>query len=226
MISVCMASYNGARYIREQLESILRELPDDAEVIVSDDGSTDETLNIVRSLRDSRIRIADGPRQGVVRNFESAIGLAAGDVIFLADQDDIWNSGKVEKVLQCFRDPNCLCVLHDAEVVDAKGETLMPSFFQWRRIRHGVGRNLLKNSYTGCCMAFRAELKKDILPFPQNIEMHDWWIGLIAERKKASVFLEEQLIRYRRHGENTNSLEGYSLKRKIQNRLVFLKALI
>ncbi len=226
MISVCLASYNGAKYIKEQLESILRELPEDAEVIVSDDGSTDETLNIVRSVEDSRIRIVDGPRQGVVRNFESAIGLAGGEIIFLSDQDDIWVPGKVEKVLDCFQNPRCLCVLHDAEVVDSQGETLMPSFFQWRGIGHGVARNLLKNSYTGCCMAFRAELKKDFLPFPQGIEMHDWWIGLIAERKKASVFLEEKLIRYRRHGENTNSLEGYSLKRKIQNRLVFLKALI
>ena len=103
---------------------------------------------------------------------------------------------------------------------------MMPSFFAWRKIHHGVLGNLMKNSYTGCCMAFTKELVNKALPFPEGIEMHDWWLGLLAERDGASKFIDDKLINYRRHGENTNSLDGYGIGRKIHNRLVFIKALI
>ena len=225
-ISVCLASYNGEKYIRAQLESILSQLPEDGELIVSDDGSKDSTPEIVSSFKDERIKFVAGPQKGVVKNFEHLISVAEGDIIFLSDQDDVWEGNKLEKVLKCFEGSSCLCVLHDAEVTDANLETVIPSFFVWRGVHHGVINNILKNSYTGCCMAFRKELKKSILPFPENIEMHDWWIGLVSEKLRASCFLEEKLIKYRRHGENTNSLEGYPLKRKIENRITFIKAVI
>lgn len=225
MISVCMAAYNGAKYIKEQLESILSQLPSDAELIVSDDGSKDGTLEIVKGYDDARIKIITGPGKGAVKNFEYALKAAQGDVIFLSDQDDVWLPGKLEKVMAAF-DVKTECVLHDAVVVDAAGNELMPSFFAWRGVRHGLLNNIMKNSYTGCCMAVKKELLGDCLPFPEGIEMHDWWLGLNAERRHNSVFLNEKLIEYRRHGENANSLDGYGIKRKIHNRLVFIKALL
>ena len=225
MISVCMASYNGAKYIKEQIESILCQLPADAEFIISDDGSRDETIDIITSFDDKRIKIITGPGKGAVKNFENALRATKGDIVFLSDQDDIWMPGKVDIILSAFND-STECVLHDAEVVDASGKVLMPSFFQWRGVKHGVLNNILKNSYTGCCMAVRRDLIEKSLPFPEGMEMHDWWLGLLAERDKASVFIDEKLIKYRRHGENANSLDGYGIGRKIHNRLVFIKALI
>ena len=225
MISVCLASFNGEKYIKEQIESILSELPNNAELIISDDGSADNTLEIIRGIKDNRIKLIQGPGKGVVKNFEYALSKANGDIIFLSDQDDIWMPGKVEKVLNVF-DEKTTCVLHDAEVVDKDENILMPSFFKWRNVKHGLINNILKNSYTGCCMAIKRELLNDVFPFPEGIEMHDWWIGLNAEKNKSSVFIEDKLIKYRRHGNNTNSLEGYPLKRKIHNRLTFIKAVI
>lgn len=220
-----MATYNGSKYIKEQLDSILPQLPEDAELIVSDDGSKDDTLELVRGFRDARIKIIAGPGKGPVNNFENALKEATGEIIFLSDQDDVWQPEKLEKVLSAF-DDNTECVLHDAVVTDAGGETLMPSFFAWRKVRHGVFGNLMKNSYTGCCMALTKELVTKALPFPQDIEMHDWWLGLMAEKNGTAKFIEDKLINYRRHGENANSLDGYGLGRKIHNRLVFIKALI
>ena len=225
MISVCMATYNGSKYIKEQLESILSQLPEDAELIVSDDGSKDDTLDLVRNFRDTRIKIITGPGKGPVKNFENALREAKGEIIFLSDQDDVWQPDKLEKVLSAF-DADTECVLHDAVVTDADGKMLMPSFFAWRKVHHGVLGNLMKNSYTGCCMTLTKELVTKALPFPEGIEMHDWWIGLLAERDGASKFIDDKLIHYRRHGENANSLDGYGIGRKIHNRLVFIKALL
>ena len=226
MISVCMASFNGAKYIKEQIESILPQLPDDAEFIISDDGSTDSTLEIIKSINDKRIKVIAGPGKGVVKNFENALMCARGDVVFLTDQDDTWREDKLSKVLEAFEDGTTECVLHDATVVDGEGNVIMPSFFRWRGVKHGLIHNILKNSYTGCCMAFTSVLKDAVLPFPESIEMHDWWIGLNAEKRGKALFVEDRLIAYRRHGQNTNSLDGYPLKRKIQNRITFIKALI
>ena len=96
MISVCIATYNGERFIREQIDSILRQLSSDDEIIVSDDGSTDDTISIINSIDDKRIRIIEGPRKhSPTHNFECAMKEAKGYYIFLADQDDVWKPNKV-----------------------------------------------------------------------------------------------------------------------------------
>ena len=97
MISVCVATYNGEKFIREQIESILCQLSSDDEIIVSDDGSTDGTIVIINCIGDKRIRIIEGPRKhSPTFNFENALKEAKGDYIFLADQDDVWKTNKVE----------------------------------------------------------------------------------------------------------------------------------
>ena len=169
MISVCIATYNGARYIAEQLASILKQLSAEDEVVVSDDGSTDGTIDIVRSLNDRRIRIVDGPRRhSPTLNFEWALRNAKGEYIFLADQDDVWLEGKVTRCVEELQ--KCDCVVSDARVTDSLLNTTSESLFQLMHVRRGRLSNLLwRNGYTGCCMAFKREVLSKALPFPSVV---------------------------------------------------------
>lgn len=197
MISVCLATFNGELFIRQQLESILRS-PMVSEVLVSDDGSTDGTLDRVRAIGDPRVRVMQGPREGPARNFESVLQQAAGDLIFLSDQDDVWLPRKVETMAAALRTTDlavCNCKVVDADLVE-----MYPSFFALRRSGPGVAANLFRNSYLGCCMAFRREVLDRALPFPPALPMHDWWLGLVAESFGSVVFIDEPLVLYRRHG--------------------------
>ena len=179
--SVAMASYNGELYIAEQIESVLKNMEENDELIISDDGSSDKTRDIIEDYmkRDSRIQLIEGPRKGVVPNFENVIKHTTGEVIFLCDQDDIWMENKVKKVLDAMA-CDVTVVLHDAEVFQGE-EVLCPSFMQHRGSGIGIVHNLVKNSYIGCCMAVKRELLEYVLPFPKRICMHDQWIGLVSE---------------------------------------------
>ena len=162
MISVAMAVYNGEKYIKEQICSILAQLSKDDELVISYDDSCDNTLNIINGLRgnDSRIKLVNGLSKGLIKNFENAIVNCSNEYIFLSDQDYVWCENK-----------------------------------------KGLFNNVIKNSYIGCCMAFKASLKNKILPFPEKIPMHDQWIGLIAEKYGKVEFLNKTLLLYRRHDE-------------------------
>lgn len=203
MISVAMAAYKGEQYIAEQLRSILEQLGPDDEVVVSDDLPGGATASVVKKIQDAdpRVRYLEGPGKGVICNFSHCIGATRGDVIFLADQDDVWLPGKAASVTAALSDGALLC-LHDAKVTDAQLRVTQDSFFRVHGSKPGYWRNVLKNSYMGCCMAFRAELKPYILPIPENVPMHDQYIGLTAEQHGDVVFLDEPLILYRRHGDN------------------------
>jgi glycosyltransferase involved in cell wall biosynthesis len=225
MISVCVAAFNGERYIAEQLDSILASQLV-SEVIVSDDGSSDRTREIVRNVNDHRIRLISGPRAGLIRNYEALLGEAAGDYIFLSDQDDVWLPAKVEKMVRALRDADL--VVSDCRVVDGALRELHPSFFRLRKSGPGMWRNLLRNSYLGCCMAFNRRLLPHILPFPREVPMHDWWIGLIAERNAKVTFLDVPLVLYRRHGANaspTSQPSRVSFRKRLAWRVSLLRAL-
>lgn len=225
IVSVAMATYNGDKYIKDQIESILINLKLDDELIISDDGSTDSTLKIVKEYqrKDKRIKLFEGPRLGVKQNFANAIEHCCGKYIFLSDQDDIWMPNKVEKVLEYFRDDKYKVVVHNADIVDKNLNSIENDFFSFRKSGKGKVKNIYKNTYIGCCMAFSASLKDKILPIPNNIEMHDQWIGLIGEKIGKVFFLNENLIKYRRHDENVSSFKHYPLKRMIKNRIIFVK---
>ena len=227
MISVCMTSFNGEKYIEKQIDSILACMGEQDELIISDDGSTDGTRELVDCMAhaDGRIRLIQGPKQGVIANFENAIRQAKGDIIYLADQDDIWTMDKVEKVQIQFADPQCMLVIHDADIVDGEENKIEPSFFQRRGSKSGILNNIAKNSYIGCCMAFRRELLDIVLPIPRNIEMHDQWIGILAETRGKVVFLDEVLFHYRRHGDNVSSFTHYPIPKMIRNRVVLVMEL-
>lgn len=220
MISVCIATYNGERFIREQIDSILRQLSSDDEIIVSDDGSTDDTISIINSIEDKRIRVIEGPRkQSPTSNFECALKASKGDFIFMSDQDDVWKPNKVKICMEWLQRYDC--VVSDAEVTDSSLNPLYPSLYAIMQVRQGrIYNTIWKNGYTGCCMAFRRNVLEASLPFPKDIPMHDIWIGNVAAYKYNVKFIPDTLIYFRRH-EDTTSCNGKGSKYSIWQQMKF-----
>lgn len=204
MISVCVATYNGGKYIKEQLQSILCQLDDADEIIISDDGSKDETVKMINSLNDRRVKIIiNASRHGVVPNFENALRYSSGDIIFFSDQDDVWDDHKVERCVEELKDVDL--VVHNSKVGYEDGSHHDEDFFMLRHSGSGYWKNLLRNSFVGSCMAFRKEIKEYVLPFPKHILWHDMWIGLMVEKHGRTKFINDQLLYYRRHGDNASA---------------------
>ena len=205
-----MASYNGSRYIERQLLSILCQLGEADEVILVDDHSYDATLEVVEKLKDKRIKIyRNGSNEGVLRTFERAIRLASGDIIFLSDQDDVWYPEKVSRFLQAFDGrPDVTLVLSDAKVINDVDEVVAESFCESRGgFSPGLWHNIARNKYLGCTMAFRRSMLEKFLPFPEDIPMHDMWIGCINSIYGTTCFLDMPLMAYRRHQHNASPVK-------------------
>lgn len=226
MISVCMATYKGKKYREEQLASIEKSIieafgalhKNEVQIIVSEDGDDMEFLGQLNKRGDCYTPLK-GPGVGVVANFEYALSHATGDIIFLSDQDDVWTKDKVNIVLKAFENPKCMMVVHDADLIDGKGTQIGDSFYTIRNSRPGILKNVWKNSYIGCCMAFRRELLAYALPFPTSGTLHDQWLGLLAEQKGSVVFLKEKLLHYRRHEENVSGIQHLPVTRMLYNRI-------
>lgn len=209
MISVCIATHNGAHYIKEQIGSILCQLEINDEIIISDDGSTDNTIDILLAFNDKRIKIhfykqpvkSKHSHTYVCRNFENALKYAKGEYIFLADQDDWWMPSKVEKCVAALT--NNILVVHQAEVCDRslnfKGMLMYEDNFVFKNYL-----SLRRGKYYGCTLAFRKELLDYVLPFPMKLILHDQWIGCMAELKGDVYYERVPLIKYRLHGDNTS----------------------
>lgn len=204
-ISIAMATYNGAAYLRAQLHSFVEQtrLPD--ELVVCDDASADDTLAILEDFRASapfEVRIeVNAENLGPVRNFEKAISLCRGEIIFLSDQDDVWSSDKLAFVEAAFaEDATTQVVLNDQLIADAD--------------LNSTGRTKLQNitalgissdaMVTGCCTAFTRGFRDAILPFPEDIPSHDAWIGRLATVLGARRIIHTPLQLYRRHGGNVS----------------------
>jgi glycosyltransferase involved in cell wall biosynthesis len=202
-ISVCMATYNGEKYIFQQLESILKQIGDHDEVIISDDSSSDGTLAIISSFNDIRIKVFKEQKfKDPIFNFEHALQRACGEVIFLADQDDIWHDDKVSIVMDKLQHFDM--AVTDCSFIDEEGKILVESYFDLANSAPGVIKNLQKNSYFGCCMAFKKSILKKALPFPKDIPMHDIWLGFVSDIFYKSVFIPEKLTFYRKHNSNAS----------------------
>ena len=226
MISICMAIKNGAQFVREQIDSILPQMGEEDELIISDDCSTDSSREIVLSYQDPRIRFHFNPKPGIVANFENSLLLSKGDIIFLCDQDDIWHPDKVITMVRHLK--KCDLVVSDCFIVNGSDQS-SASFFKSNRSGKGLLRNIIRNSYMGCCMAFSRDVLVKALPFPNQIPMHDLWIGLIAERYFRVQFIPEQLVYHRRHQSNastTSRSSSYDLVQKLAFRYQLVKNLI
>jgi len=227
-VSVCIASYNGEKYIKEQIDSILPQLGSDDEIIISDDSSTDRTTEIIEKINDKRIILLKNQTfHSHVYNFENAMKHAKGEYLFLADQDDIWLPNKVETMLNLLTTHDL--VVSDAIMVDDAIRVMHDSFFTFKHSSKGFTKNLYKNTYLGCCMGFNRHILEIALPFPRGINMHDWWIGLIGELYGRVYFSDEKLVKYRRHEDALTPMgkkSSNSFLQKIGFRVAIIKGLV
>ena len=233
-VSIAMCTYNGVRFLRQQLESIAAQTQSPNELIVCDDGSTDCTLDMLRDFRvAARFPVhifenVDAPL-GSTKNFEKAIRFCEGSVIFLADQDDIWQSEKIEVFCATLENhPEVGYVFSDSELIDEhgapSGKTMWESLhLSDSALRHFSGgsqfRFLLRRTVaTGAAMAFRSSLVNSLLPFSRYF-VHDYWISLLAScLGEIGWPISEPLVQYRQHGTQQIGapLAGASILKKIE----------
>lgn len=198
-VSVAMAVYNGEKFLRQQIDSIIKQLGSSDELVISVDPSEDDSTEIALGYtKDSRVTVIDGPGKGAVKNFENALIHTKGEYIFLSDQDDVWDEHKISEILPVLEKENVCAVVHDAYVTDADLNIISNTFFEIR-FYPGIIKNIIKNRYIGCCMAFKKAVLDYALPFPKRLPMHDQWIGITAKKLGEVVFIPEQLLYYRRH---------------------------
>jgi len=231
-----MATYNGAQHIEKQLSSILKNLDDNDEVVISDDNSSDKTLAIVNGFADDRIKIVlNAPdNRGHVTNFENALKHAKGDYLFLSDQDDIWYDNKVNRMIAALEKHDL--VVCDCRVVDGEMKLLNESFYELLSSGSGLLKNFIKNTYLGCCMAFNRKVLEKALPFPKDIVSHDTWLGLVGELVGSCYFMPEKLQYFIRHGTNFSITDGkdamndqispYSFVEKLKMRWILFKNIL
>ena len=218
-VQILMATYNGEKYLKQQLDSILSQTKADWELLIRDDGSSDRTLEIILYYvkRDKRIKLINDNKGnlGYKRNFEELLKHSTGEYLFFSDQDDIWRREKLEICLKYLK--KYTIIHHNAEVFNEIAG--YPKY-----ILEVKKKNTLKTFcfpvFIGCCMAFRRDILKIVLPIPENYPAHDSWIGLLGILNKNIYFLEDILIEYRRHGNNTSFLSEKS-KNSLRIKLKF-----
>jgi len=215
-----MAVKNGEQFLRQQIDSILHQLSPSDELVISDDHSTDGTISIIQSYQDPRIVLTANRGKGILQNFESALMHCKGEYIFLTDQDDVWMPERVARTIPHFVEYDL--VVNDCKIVNHNLHVLHNSFFDFNRSGKGIFKNLIRNSYMGCCMAFKRKVLRKALPFPSRIIMHDQWLGLVAELDFNIAFIPDQLILHRRHELNASTTfykSKYHLVDKFSHRL-------
>jgi len=211
-VSVCMAAYNGAQNIAEQVTSILAELGPEDELVIVDDASTDDTVERIRAIGDLRVRLVEGgDNRGYARRFEESIVLARGDHIFLSDQDDVWPAGRVAVMQQALLTHQVVAGnvtrLGDGGSVRPRG-----AIGSWRltatQQRHPMRMILRLASsqapYYGSAMAIHRDVLPTALPLPESArELHDGWLALIGLMSHSMAHVEQVVVHRRIHTGNT-----------------------
>ncbi|MFL6721074.1 MAG: glycosyltransferase [Sphingomonas sp.] len=200
-VSIAMATYNGGPYIAEQLASFVAQHRQPDELVVCDDGSSDDTVEQIERFAQTApfaVRIArNAERLGYSDNFAKAISLCSGDIIFISDQDDRWFATKIATVERKLQErPDLLMVVNDQEIVE-NGEALGTTIFRNNR-RMGVAESEFS---AGSCTALRQEFREIVLPIPKGVA-YDAWIGLLGHYLGVKGLIDESLQIYRRHGGN------------------------
>jgi glycosyltransferase involved in cell wall biosynthesis len=227
-VSVVMATYNGARFLPTQLESIVSCLRDGDELIVVDDGSSDETLQILEASRWPGLVVVRNPvNLGVKKAFEVGLRRATKEVVFLSDQDDVWMPGKRDAFVQKFvEDPECVLVISDAVIINADGRVVGSSFMSTLGgFRPGVLDNVVRNRFIGCAMALRLSCAMRALPIPHGAPMHDSWLGIVAGLSGKIRYIDRPYLMYRRHTGNVTPPSRRAWLKILKSRVDLLSAL-
>ena len=216
MVTVLLATYNGEKHLEEQLKSLIEQTYSDFRIVIRDDGSTDNTLEIINRYAEvfpDKIEVCptSSPTGSAAGNFFKLIQLYSDDYIMLCDQDDVWLPEKIETTLAAMKkaEENGLStpiLVHtDLCVVDEKLNAISSSFVKYQRLspeRTELNNLLMQNSVTGCTVMFNRALYEKLFILPEVTAMHDWWLGLIAAAFGKIVFLETPTMLYRQHGGN------------------------
>lgn len=224
-ISIAMATYNGEKYLQEQLDSFVHQIRQPDELVVTDDCSTDRTLELLTAFKQTapfQVRIIRNHQNtGYVKAFEKSLLNCSGKYIFLSDQDDIWYRNKIARVFHKLKESNLYLVcLNDADLVDSQLNPLGATRLDRRRqlklpdVRYN----------SGCCAALRREYVNFLLPFPSGCDAHDTWLLQLATRIGHSALIEEPLQLMRRHDKNTSS--GGDKDARLPFYLAFVKRLL
>ena len=211
-VDILLATYNGEKYIREQIDSILNQTHKEFRLLISDDGSTDKTRTILEEYknRDSRIEVFFQENNlGVVKNFEFLLEKVEAKYYMFSDQDDIWKESKIEKSLNKIEEGFDL-VYSDLEVVDENLNVTYESYWKLKGIYNKIKKYnnfealYLNNFVTGCTLISKKELINSFMPLPNTSKfvLHDYWISLIISQEGKIAYIEEPLIKYRQHKNN------------------------
>jgi glycosyltransferase involved in cell wall biosynthesis len=216
MISVAMCTYNGAKYLPQQLKSIANQTIPVDELVVCDDGSTDNTIEVIKSFAETcsfPVAIHSNAKNlGSTKNFEKCLNLCQGDIIFLCDQDDAWRTDKVEKQVAYFKQhPQKDAVFSDAMMIDNDSNPVGHTIWEeiefnacmQRKWVSGKAHEILFNGFvvTGATLAVKKSCLSRLMPFPTHVEdlIHDAWIAMVLSLEDKIGFVAENLIFYRRH---------------------------
>lgn len=239
-ISVALCTHNGARFLREQVRSICLQTLPPTEIVLSDDASTDNSVEVVRAaVRECgaerpdhpvALRVFENrPALRVVKNFEQAINACSGELIALSDQDDVWMPDRLAKMVVRFEQDEGLLLLHtDARLVDSQRRDLGGTLFhalevtpsELERVHAGRAFDVLlrRNLVTGATTIFRRRLLADALPLPVEW-VHDEWLGIIASTTGRVDLLEQPLIEYRQHESNQIGARRDTFAQKVRKAL-------
>ncbi len=212
-IDILLATYNGEKFVKEQIESILNQTYENFNLIISDDASTDNTLNILEEYekKDTRIKVFKKEKnKGLIDNFEFLLKNVTSDYFMFSDQDDIWKKDKIEKSINKLKEESSGLVYTDLEIVDEKLNVIYPSYWKYKQIYKKIIKYnnfealYLNNFVTGCTILAKSKYIKDILPLPRNSKfvLHDYWTALIISAKDKISYVEEPTIQYRQHKNN------------------------
>lgn len=228
IVSIAMASYNGERFITEQLDSILNQSYHNIELVIVDDCSKDETISIIKRYQEkfSNIKLFQNEmNSGVTKTFERAIQESKGEFIAISDQDDIWELNKIEILMNEIGSFDA--VYSNSLLVDAQGNSLNKSFTTIMNMKtYTCGAPfLLSNSVPGHTILMKRDFVEKILPFPKDM-LFDLWIGFCAAGNNGIKFVDKTLVKYRQHESNTiGTRDSKNKKQKDKVQIQFEKKL-
>lgn len=212
-VDILLATYNGARFLKEQLDSILNQTHTEFRLIISDDKSTDKTRAIIEeyAAKDNRIEYHFQKKNlGVIKNFEFLLKKVESDYFMFSDQDDIWKENKIELSLAKLKEDDADLVYSDLEVVDRDLKTIYKSYWKLKGLENKIKKYnnfealYLNNFITGCTMLSKKKFIDLILPLPTKSKyvLHDYWVSLIVSQHGVLTYVKEPLIKYRQHKDN------------------------